>query len=153
MDTDYPGIKADITRIDQISRYAVDRRLLRRHGSCSPHAASQPPPLHRPSTRPADRHDPALLGLVSGGRRLLRHGSRLTQPPPLHRPSARPADPRDPALLTLVSGDQRLLRHGSRLTQPPPLSAPPADPRDPVLLTLTFSWGISGWYLNSSWYK
>ncbi|KAF0906789.1 hypothetical protein E2562_012575 [Oryza meyeriana var. granulata] len=77
----------------------------------------------------------------------------MSQPPPLHCPSARPADPRDPALLELVSGGRCLLRHGSHLTQSPPLSAPPADPRDPALLTLIFSWGISGWYLNSSWYK
>ncbi|KAF0895303.1 hypothetical protein E2562_008613 [Oryza meyeriana var. granulata] len=67
--------------------------------SVTAHVASQPPALYRPSARPADPRDPAPLKLVSGDRRLLHHGSRLTQPPPL---SALLADPRDPAILTLT---------------------------------------------------
>ncbi|KAF0899061.1 hypothetical protein E2562_012914 [Oryza meyeriana var. granulata] len=100
-------------------------------------SAGRPPQPHHPRARL--RRSVPLLTLISGGRRLLRHGSCLTQPPPLHRLSAPPADPHDPAILALVSGGQCLLRHSSRLTQPLRLhrpSAPPTNPRDLALLTL-----------------
>ncbi|KAF0930277.1 hypothetical protein E2562_031886 [Oryza meyeriana var. granulata] len=95
---------------------------------------TQPPLLHRLSAPSADPCDPALLTLVSSGRRLLRHTVLLADWTLQPRPSLRSSTPRlfasSAELRHCPRGPARLSTstsppHSSAPTLPPSLSAPP----------------------------